>query len=70
MSQELFNRASKNFNKYLRAFLNHGEVYMLPRERMTDEMWRVLNKSLAAHGVRLVPTEQKGVKVYHIAKLL
>lgn len=62
MPQELFNRASKNFDKYLQAFLDRGEVYMLPRERMTDEMWRELNKSLAAHGVRLVPTEQKGVK--------
>ncbi|MBQ2017548.1 MAG: hypothetical protein II208_03430 [Alphaproteobacteria bacterium] len=62
MSKELFNRASKNFDKYLHAFLDRGEVYMLPRERMTDEMWRELNKSLAGQGVRLVPTEQKGVR--------
>ena len=58
----LKNRASRNFDKYLRAFLDQGEVYMLPQERLTDDMWRELNKSLISYGVRLVPTNHKGAQ--------
>lgn len=61
MVAQLRSRASRNFDKYLRAFLERDEAYMLPRERMTDEMWRELNKSLVSHGVRLVPVEKDGV---------
>lgn len=44
---ELKNRASKNFDKYLNALLNGTDVYMLPKGRLSDREWRELNDLLS-----------------------
>lgn len=62
MSEALFNRASKNFDKYLKDFQQEGTVYMLPAERLTREEWKKLNESLVQYGVHMVPQERKGIK--------
>ena len=44
---ELKNRASKSFDKYLNALLAGTDVYMLPKERLSDREWRELNDLLS-----------------------
>ena len=60
MSESLFNRASKNFDKYLKAFQENGEVYMLPIERLPKEGWQAINNEIQKYGVHLIPTEHRG----------
>ncbi|MDE6250748.1 MAG: hypothetical protein K2M34_03895 [Alphaproteobacteria bacterium] len=46
-------RASKNFSKYLDDFKSTGDSVGLPKNRLTDEEWRLLNDELAPDGIRL-----------------
>ena len=61
MLNPLFNRASKNFEKYLKEFQENGNVYMLPHSRLNEEEWKTLNATLVQQGVRLIPVKKSGV---------
>lgn len=69
MSQALFNRASQNFNRYLKDFQERGSAYMLPAGRLTNDLWRQLNAALVQYGVRMVPAKKDGVLYMQFSKL-
>ena len=68
MSNNLRNRASKNFEKYLNEFLNTGETVGLPAARLNDTEWKQLNAELYSQGVTLIPSTEKGVLYYWFSK--
>lgn len=68
MDNGLRDRASKNFEKYLKDFLNTGNSAGLPESRLTKEEWVQLNKSLIEVGVQLVPHMQDGYMYYWFTK--
>lgn len=69
MPETLFNRASKNFDTYLREFKQKGEVYMLPMERLTKDEWKKLNQALAQQGIHMVPEKRNGIEYMKFASL-
>ena len=68
MGDNLRNRASRNFDRYLNNFLATGETRGLPDSRLTKEEWAQLNKSLIEIGVQLVPYTQNGSVYYWFTK--
>ena len=66
---ELKNRASKNFDKYLNALLNGTDVYMLPKERLSDREWRELNGLLSEKNVKFIETIERGVPYMQFSKI-
>ena len=46
MANDLRSRASRNFKKYLDAFLLTGEAAGLPHERLSESEWKQLNEEL------------------------
>lgn len=69
MSDAIFNRASKNFDKYLKAFQQDGTVYMLPVERLSTSEWAELNRVLEKYGVRMVPEQKNGLSYMKFSAL-
>lgn len=65
---ELKNRASKSFDKYLNALLNGTDVYMLPKGRLSDREWRELNDLLSEKNVKFVETIERGVPYMQFSK--
>ncbi len=68
MHESLFNRASKNFEQYLKDFKTKGIVHMLPIERLSSQEWQTLNDLLAQHGVCMVKAEYKGYLYMRFSK--
>lgn len=64
----LRDRASTNFEKYLNEFLNTGETTGLPAQRLSQDEWKRLNSSLIEEGVQLVPYERAGIVYYWFAR--
>ena len=68
MANDLRSRASRNFKKYLDAFLLTGEAAGLPHERLSESEWKQLNEELKQEGVVLVPGERDGYVYYWFTK--
>ena len=60
----LKSRASRNFDRYMKAFLDGTDIYMLPKSRLTDTEWKELNSMLSSSGVKLVPILHKDNYMY------
>lgn len=60
----LKSKASKSFDKYMKALLDGTDTYMLPKERMSDKEWEELNSMLIKHKVKLVPVLHRDNHVY------
>ena len=67
-SDNLRNRASQNFEKYLQEFLQTGKSNGLPSGRLTNVEWARLNDDLKNVGVQLVPREYGGYLYYWFVK--
>lgn len=59
----LSERASQNFDEYLKAFLSGQESVGLPANRLSKQDWDLLNSEIAAHNVELFETTQNGARV-------
>ena len=60
----LKSRGSKNLDKDMNALRDSNDVYMLPKERLSDQEWQELNSMLAIHGVKMVPFLHKDNYMY------
>ncbi|MBQ8255762.1 MAG: hypothetical protein IJY99_02230 [Alphaproteobacteria bacterium] len=61
--EELSTRASKNFDKYLKAFQNNGERNLLPIGRLSESEWKQLSVlSRLKYGVGLEPVLYRGIR--------
>ena len=65
---ELKNRASKSFDEYLNALLNGTDVYMLPKERLSDREWHELNELVKWKNVKFVEKMERGVPYMQFSK--
>lgn len=68
-NEELFNLASKNFEQYLKDFLDNGVARSLPRARLNAWQWYELNRELIRYGVCMLPFEQDGVSYMEFSAL-
>lgn len=69
MQESLFNRASKNFEKYLSDFKSRTGNYLLPKGRLEEYEWQMVNSYLAAEGVALVPYDNSRMQFCFIKDL-
>ena len=61
--KELIARASKNFDKYLRDFMERGERNLLPIGRLSESEWKQLSAYIRPkYGVALTPVVYKGIR--------
>lgn len=65
----LKSKASKSFDKYMKALLEGTDTYMLPQERMSDAEWEELNSMLIKYKVKLVPVSHKGIGYMQFSRL-
>ncbi len=65
---ELKNRASKSFDEYLDALLTGTDVYMLPKERLSDREWHELNELVKWKNVKFIETTERGVPYMRLSK--
>lgn len=70
MSKDLKNRASKNFDKYLKEFQEDGIIRMLPLERLTSQEWDMLNSKLSNENVVMIPAEKNGKKYMRFSNII
>ena len=67
--EELSARASKNFDKYLKAFQNNGERNLLPIGRLSESEWKQLSVlSRLKYGVGLEPVLYRGIRYMGFVK--
>jgi len=67
-STDLSRRASANFERYLKEFIETNETHGLPAERLSKQEWEQLNDELKGIGVFLIPMERNGGLYYWFSK--
>ena len=66
-SELLRSQASKSFDKYLAEVKTSGKSIKLPKSRLTDDEWKILNQSLEHENVRLIDTGDGYMEFFHFA---